>query len=218
MSTKLCLAIYCIALLPGLAAAQKENCLSCHEKQSPMVVEQWRDSKHGQNEIGCLACHDPELTKTIVSDRCPEKVAVVVSPTVCANCHEDEVSQQKGTKHATTLHFFVNVLEDPWTVKGANSDPERAIGCYMCHGSIVKDKTDWINWPNNGVGRLNPDGSLGTCTVRSRIDRLPLGTNTDVVTIAGPLPAAIASSSAWSPWAAASCIGSPAGRRSASDL
>ena len=96
MTTKLCLVICCIALLPGLAAAQEENCLTCHEKQSPMVVEQWRASKHGQNEIGCLACHDPELTKTIVSDRCPEKVAVVVSPTVCANCHEDEVKQQTG--------------------------------------------------------------------------------------------------------------------------
>jgi len=165
MNTRVRMLICCFVVLSGVAEAQDENCLTCHEKRSPMVVEQWRDSKHGQNEVGCLACHDPEITKTIVSDRCPEKVAVVVSPMVCANCHEDEVAQQKGTKHATTLHFFVNVLEDPWTVKGANSDPERAIGCYMCHGSIVTDKTDWINWPNNGVGRLNPDGSLGTCTV-----------------------------------------------------
>lgn len=157
--------VWCCVLLPVFAFAQEENCLSCHEKQSPMVVEQWRESKHGQNEVGCMDCHDPEITKTIISDRCAEKVAVVVSPNVCANCHEDVVEQQAGTKHATTLHFFVNVLNDPWTVKGANSDPERAIGCYMCHGSIVKDETNWINWPNNGVGRLNPDGSLGTCTV-----------------------------------------------------
>ena len=166
MNKIVCTLVWCFfILLPVFAIAQDENCLSCHEKQSPMVVEQWRDSKHGQNEIGCMACHDTEITKTIVSDRCPEKVAVVVSPQVCANCHEDEVEQQSGTKHATTLHFLVNVLKDPWTVKGANSEPERAIGCYMCHGSIVKDETNWKNWPNNGVGRLNPDGSLGTCTV-----------------------------------------------------
>ena len=28
--------------------ALEENCLGCHEKLSPMVVEQWRDSAHGK--------------------------------------------------------------------------------------------------------------------------------------------------------------------------
>ncbi|MBW1839069.1 MAG: hydroxylamine oxidoreductase [Deltaproteobacteria bacterium] len=145
--------------------ALEENCLGCHERLSPMVVEQWRDSAHGKEDVGCTLCHDPEITQTIISDRCEEKVAVVVSPNVCANCHEEEVEEQEKTKHATTLHFFVNFLKDGWTVKGANSDPERATGCYPCHGSIIKDELNWINWPNNGVGRLNPDNSFGTCTV-----------------------------------------------------
>jgi nitrate reductase cytochrome c-type subunit len=146
-------------------AVEEENCLSCHETKSPMVVEQWRDSAHGREDVACLSCHDPEITKTIISDRCPEKVAVVISPNVCFNCHEKEVTEQEGTKHATTLHFIVNVLKDGWTVKGASSNPERATGCYPCHGSVIKDELNWVNWPNNGVGRINPDNSMGTCTV-----------------------------------------------------
>ena len=137
-------------------AAEEENCLSCHEKSSPMVVEQWQVSAHGKEGVMCMDCHDPEITKTIVSDRCSEKVAVVISPTVCANCHEKEVEEQDNTKHATTMHFFVNVLKEGWTVKGANNDAERATGCYPCHGSVIKDELNWVNWPNNGVGRINP--------------------------------------------------------------
>jgi len=146
-------------------AAEKENCLSCHEKNSPMVVEQWQESAHGKEGVMCMDCHDPEISKTIVSDRCKEKVAVVISPSVCGNCHQKEVEEQDNTKHATTLHFFVNVLKEGWTVKGAANDAERATGCYACHGSVIKDELNWKNWPNNGVGRLNPDQSVGTCTV-----------------------------------------------------
>ena len=152
-------------LLGSVAMAQGENCVQCHEQRSPMVVEQWRDSAHGREDVTCMACHDPEIAKTVVSERCAEKVAIVVSPAVCANCHAQQVTEQEGTKHATTLHFFVNVLHDGWTVKGAANDAERAVGCYPCHGSIIKDELNGINWPNNGVGRLNPDGTMGTCTV-----------------------------------------------------
>lgn len=44
------------------------------------------------------------------------------------------------------------------------------LGCIECHGSFIipeKDKNGKVNlkgWPNAGVGRINPDGSLGSCT------------------------------------------------------
>ena len=44
------------------------------------------------------------------------------------------------------------------------------LGCMECHGSLVipykveRDKVYLWGWPNNGVGRVDPDGSLGTCT------------------------------------------------------
>ena len=56
---------------------------------------------------------------------------------------------------------------DPWLNKGMNSDFERATGCYHCHGTILKmkdGKLDPETWPNVGVGRINLDGSKGSCT------------------------------------------------------
>ena len=53
-------------------------------------------------------------------------------------------------------------------------------GCWQCHGSIIKflrddegvvltsgserkPVIDPDSWPNSGMGRLNPDGSKGSC-------------------------------------------------------
>jgi hypothetical protein len=48
-----------------------------------------------------------------------------------------------------------------------NNDIERVTGCYHCHGSVVKVEDGELSedtWPNVGVGRLNPDGSKGSCS------------------------------------------------------
>ena len=41
-------------------------------------------------------------------------------------------------------------------------------GCDQCHGSKVKVKGDGTldakTWPNSGIGRINPDGSKGSCS------------------------------------------------------
>ena len=41
-------------------------------------------------------------------------------------------------------------------------------GCWQCHGSEVKvlpdGSLDAATWPNSGIGRINPDGSEGSCS------------------------------------------------------
>ncbi len=41
-------------------------------------------------------------------------------------------------------------------------------GCKQCHGAVVEVNEDGslkpAGWPNTGMGRLNPDGSIGACT------------------------------------------------------
>jgi hypothetical protein len=40
------------------------------------------------------------------------------------------------------------------------------LGCIQCHGSFViaGEEGELEGWPNVGIGRVNPDGSLGSCT------------------------------------------------------
>jgi hypothetical protein len=41
-------------------------------------------------------------------------------------------------------------------------------GCWQCHGSMIQvlenGTLDPATWPNTGMGRVNPDGSEGSCT------------------------------------------------------
>jgi len=59
-----------------------------------------------------------------------------------------------------------------------------AAGCDQCHGSKVKVKGDGTldskTWPNSGIGRINPDGSKGSCnachsrhTFEAKLSRSP---------------------------------------------
>jgi len=40
-------------------------------------------------------------------------------------------------------------------------------GCWQCHGAPIKvsanGRLDPATWPNSGIGRINPDGSEGSC-------------------------------------------------------
>ena len=55
----------------------------------------------------------------------------------------------------------IGFLDDP-----AYNHNNVNLGCIECHGSflIVEDDGKLKGWPNAGVGRINTDGSLGSCT------------------------------------------------------
>ncbi len=156
-------------------------CIECHRKESPGIFADWAHSRHASANITCLDCHKAEEFDPDVSvehykqyERSDQKygtkeykvpVTAVVSPKDCSRCHPDEVKQYSRSKHANTLEIIWKI--DPWLNKGMNSDNERVTGCFYCHGTIIKvkdGKLDPATWPNVGVGRINPDGSRGSCT------------------------------------------------------
>jgi hydroxylamine dehydrogenase len=156
-------------------------CIECHKREHPGIFADWAMSRHASANITCYDCHkaeefDPDVSKEHYKQyerrdvpygtkeyRVP--VAAVVTPKDCSRCHPDESKQYSMSKHANTIEIIWKI--DPWLNKGMNSDFERASGCYHCHGTVVKfkgGKLDPETWPNVGVGRINLDGSKGSCT------------------------------------------------------
>ncbi|MFP4476198.1 MAG: multiheme c-type cytochrome [Desulfatibacillaceae bacterium] len=121
-------------------------------------------------------------------------IHVVVSPDDCATCHVEEREQfsRNLMSHARKnlldnrlyhdLRHAVNGIPEYDTEKGlkirtAGVETERE-SCIYCHGSDISVKgfitrdTDLgemefvqlDGWPNQGVGRENPDGSRGACS------------------------------------------------------
>jgi hydroxylamine dehydrogenase len=156
--------------MPAPAAA----CIDCHKEETPGIFVDWSRSAHARSNITCYDCHRAEKTDKDISkkhasvyqnpaDSVP--IAAVVTPKDCSRCHPDEVKQYDRSKHAHTLEIIWAI--DPWLRKGMNDEAERISGCYVCHGSIMKFQNDAIDpatWPNVGVGRINFDGSRGSCT------------------------------------------------------
>lgn len=144
--------------------------------------------------VGCFECHslNPTAHKDNF-EHFGYRINVVVSPNDCKECHPTEVGQFVGSKkyHAHGIlrdnpvyHTLLDAVNGVKTLKGGkivsrpSSESTKHETCYGCHGTMVEVKgtrtvasslgdvvvPNLTNWPSQGVGRGNPDGSLGACT------------------------------------------------------
>lgn len=143
--------------------------------------------------VGCAECHtlDPKTHQDSFEHNGHE-VHVVVSPKDCGACHSTEVEQfgKNLMCHAygnlmdngvyKYLTEAVNSVPPGSAGKPANisTDLTNADSCLYCHGTKMAvtgvrsretqmgsmDFPVITGWPNQGVGRINPDGSMGACS------------------------------------------------------
>lgn len=143
--------------------------------------------------VGCAECHlSRGVQRPDSFQHDAFTVHTVVSPPDCARCHPVEEEQYRGNlmSHAwgnlvhnplyMDLAKHVNGVQKLAAGGLQTADPDAATqaeSCLYCHGTEIKvdgavqRQTDFgefsiprlTGWPNHGVGRKNPDGSLGSC-------------------------------------------------------
>jgi hydroxylamine dehydrogenase len=144
--------------------------------------------------VGCYECHGqkPDSHKDSF-EHMGRKIHVVVTPEDCKTCHPEEAKQFSESKKAyayknlmenPVYQILVNTItgfkknENRTLIAEKPSEPTLHETCLGCHGTKVEAKglknintklgeiriPDLSNWPNQGVGRLNPDGSRGACS------------------------------------------------------
>ena len=155
----------------GTAAAQNGlspetmQCVGCHSSM-PGIVKQWEGSAHWNAGVGCFECHQANKGEKDAMDHYGYTVAVIVSPKDCGRCHAKEAAEQEASHHAAAGDILNS--KDALLGQTLGGEPAVAVGCRQCHGSIVKTNADGTldatTWPNTGIGRVNPDGSKGTCS------------------------------------------------------
>jgi hydroxylamine dehydrogenase len=151
--------------------AFNKECVDCHATESPAIVAEWKKSRHnGKDGVTCYGCHqakegEPGAYKHRDHDGTPMFITTIVTPKRCATCHEKEVAQQQRSHHAKAGRILASldgilgeVIGGPQAVNA---------GCRQCHGAqVALDATNRPTpqtWPNTGIGRINPDGTLGSC-------------------------------------------------------
>lgn len=143
--------------------------------------------------VGCAECHTLNAEKHKDRfEHNGYTIHSVVTPADCAVCHGREfeqfgqniMSRAYGNLKANPL--FSGLTDEINGLKGyrkgkiVHARPDLLTqydSCYHCHGTLVEVKGKQTRetsmgtmefpilsgWPNQGVGRVNPDGSLGSC-------------------------------------------------------
>lgn len=144
--------------------------------------------------VGCYECHSLNAEKHKDNfEHFGYKINIVVSPNDCNTCHKTEVTEYQKSKKAHALDILrknpvysalvnttlgVKEFADNKIIPKDASHFTQNETCYGCHGTEIKvtgkikvstdlgdiEVPKLSDWPNQGVGRINPDGSYGSCT------------------------------------------------------
>jgi hydroxylamine dehydrogenase len=143
--------------------------------------------------VGCAECHTLNAARhKDTFEHNGYQVHTVVTKEDCAVCHAAEVKQygqnlmSKAYGNLMNNPLFRSLAEDVnalGSFRGGHLEltkPDAQTGadsCLFCHGTVVEVKgfksrntpqgemsfPVLTGWPNQGVGRVNPDGSRGSC-------------------------------------------------------
>ena len=166
--TALLLGLIAAGPVPAAEETVAGKCMTCHKEKSPGLYRQWQMSAHAMHNVTCLDCHGADRGDVDAFEHEGAMIATLVTPIDCGNCHEKEAKETSESYHAHAGEILDS--NDAYLAHAAGGEPVAIQGCESCHGGVIKIDPDSPNrlsmksWPNSGIGRLNPDGSKGSCT------------------------------------------------------
>ena len=144
------------------------KCMTCHKEKSPGLYKQWFSSSHAAHNVTCLDCHQAKKGEKDSYMHYDARIATLVTPKDCGACHEKEAEETQLSYHAKAGEILDS--KDAYLAHVAGGEPIAIVGCESCHGCKVEidakseNRLSSKSWPNSGIGRINPDGSKGSCT------------------------------------------------------
>ena len=126
------------------SGALAQTCVDCHKKVTPNIVSDWQLSRHSQNEVDCSVCHGDQHNSA-------KDVAKVQIPTpeTCALCHQTQVQQFKGGKHALAWAAMKAMPTAHWQPMALM---EGMKGCGGCHKIGLKTVEEIDDLKGYGAG------------------------------------------------------------------
>ncbi|MBS1261398.1 MAG: Hydrazine dehydrogenase [Calditrichaeota bacterium] len=163
---------------PERPAEPEGKCMTCHKEKTSGLYYQWRESEHALHNVTCFGCHGARKDEPDAFVHEGAYIATMVTPKDCGQCHKKESEQFQASHHAKAGQILDS--NDAYLAHVIGGNPVAIAGCASCHGAKMEidpgsaNKLKPGSWPNSGIGRINPDGSLGSCNachVRHKFSR-----------------------------------------------
>jgi len=161
---------------------EAKACVECHATETIGIVADWDASRHADEAVSCIDCHEVKadspmaLKKVEGHEEVTVAISMLVPPSACNECHEEQVAQFGASGHyraglqviaKDSMQTLIHVHE------GQNhpelSDVSNQTGCGQCHGlQFEVDETGYPTantYPSSGVGNIYPGGEVGNCSV-----------------------------------------------------
>lgn len=157
-------------------------CVECHATETSGIVADWDNSRHADEAVSCIDCHEVEANSPMalqgIEDHEDLTVAVsmLVVPSRCAECHEDQVAQFDVSGHHRAALQVENkeLMQTLMNIHEGRNNPDfgrapEETGCMQCHGIRIEvDENGYptsSTYPTSGIGNIYPNEEVGNCAV-----------------------------------------------------
>lgn len=157
-----------VSVLIGSDSNVAGKCMTCHKEKTNGMYNQWLESAHGIHGVTCYDCHAADKSEPDAFEHEGAYIATLVTPKDCGTCHQKETRETSESYHAHAGEILDS--KDAYLAHVAGGNPIAVMGCEACHGAKIEidpdspNKLSKLSWPNSGIGRINPDGSKGSCS------------------------------------------------------
>jgi hypothetical protein len=150
-------------------AESDDDCVACHTRTTPGIVDQYGHSTMAAAEVTCRDCHEVQGDYPGAVEH--EDTYVLASPTsaMCQDCHEAEVAQYNASRHGLPAYVaFAGAQDLPpdllaiyQAIPEGQPSPDRARNdLYHIEGPAV---TRFACETCHNIGKPAADGSVGEC-------------------------------------------------------
>lgn len=147
-----------------------DECVVCHRRTTPGIVEQYGHSTMAAAEVGCRDCHQAEAEYPGSVSHEGDFVLSAPTPGKCERCHSVEVAQFNQSRHglpAFVAYAGTQPLDDAH-LEMYKAVPEGSFAPDKMRNALFAlegpDITRFACEACHNIGKPRPDGSVGYCT------------------------------------------------------
>ncbi len=150
-------------------ATSSDECVVCHRRTTPGIVEQYGRSTMAAAEVACTKCHEVPASYAGAVEHEGTYVLAQPTPAKCEECHSAEVAQYYQSRHSLPAYVAMAGTGglDPAHLAMYQAIPEGQFAPDKTRNALFAlegpDITRFACEACHNIGRPQADGSVGEC-------------------------------------------------------